>query len=85
MGTSTSIFLEWFEGRFLMELMNEPTRRDIFWTHYTDTGKNWLKLTGLEVALSEGTGALQGVREVSKAKSRITAMSLRGAGIWLLG
>lgn len=57
-------FLEWFEGRFLMELMNEPTRRDDL-LNPTTTGKNWLKTSGLEETLSEGTGALQGMREVS--------------------
>lgn len=76
----------WSEGRFLMELMNEPIRRDglldPLHKHREELAENQ-RVGGSPVCRDWDTS--EGKRGQQGAKSRITALSLRGAGICLLG
>ena len=80
-------FLEWFEGNFMVEVMNEPTRGDALLDpqlkHREEQAENE-KAGGSLVCRECKTVALKVLREVSKANSRITALNLRGAGVCLL-
>lgn len=81
-------FLEWFEGNFVMRVVNEPTRGDALLDpvlkHGAELAENE-KAGGSFVCRDYKSVAFKVLREVSKANSRITALNLRGAGVCLLG
>lgn len=76
-------FLQWFEGNFVTEVINELTRGDALLDplrkHREELAEN-KKAGGSLVCRDYKTVTLKVLREVSKANSNTTAVNLRGAG-----